>query len=224
MRRIVYITITLLVVLFEVSAQRIMLTENLLKPRLDTLNWYKDLDLLNADYSSVANQCQTCVQHHEDEMDAKYCFNTSLAHVRLDTNLHNITMNKLIGEWKVISAGDIEISDSLSKGADKFIRKEKIKDDQNDAYGTMVFTERIFKADIKTPSNKIKSRKRFAVLEGRHLMAKKLIGMCGPTMIGMTNEGFLILDVHSFRSIAAKNEDYFVFNTYIRRTILEKIE
>ena len=82
---------------------------------------------------------------------------------------------------------------------------------------------KVMKGDIKFGGKRLKRRKRYVIIEGRHLMTKKLIGLCGPIMIGLIDDRLLILDLLSYEEIV-KRDEYFVFRTIINRTILERKE
>ncbi|MBL7920430.1 MAG: hypothetical protein JNJ40_08955 [Bacteroidia bacterium] len=79
--------------------QKIALTDHIYKPRLDSTYWEKDHDALNKVYSRTANKCQTCVFLQTDTTPGRFCFNTSLGHVQMDSTLHNFAIEKLIGHW-----------------------------------------------------------------------------------------------------------------------------
>jgi beta-lactamase regulating signal transducer with metallopeptidase domain len=223
MKSIWFIASLMVLLSQTVKAQMPVLTDFLLYTRLDTAYWYTDFEKLNAEYSRVANQCQTCISSGSDTTRTRSCFNTSTAHVRLDTAFHNITSEMLIGVWRVVNAGVFAVTDSLAFNAREYIRVKKVIDDQSDAQGQITFTKKVMKPNIRTKKRLLKKRKRYAIVEGRHLMTKKLVGMCGPTMIGITDEGLLIMDIHRYKR-NAKRDEYDVFTTYVNRTILERIE
>ena len=223
MRSIWFFASLVIVLSQSVNAQTPILTDYLLYPRLYTAYWFVDFEQLNADYSRVANQCQTCITSRTDTTRTRSCFNTSRAHVRLDTTFHNLKSENLIGEWRGINAGVIEVADSLAINAPEYGRVQKIIADHGDGQGQITFTNKVMKGDIKFGGKRLKRRKRYVIIEGRHLMTKKLIGLCGPIMIGLIDDRLLILDLLSYEEIV-KRDEYFVFRTIINRTILERKE
>ena len=215
-------TATLLVFLGGIAfGQKPELTAHLLAPRLDTTFWEKDYDQLNANYSKAANQCQTCVFSESDTTRSRFCLNTSTGHVRLDTVLHNVTPEKLTGEWRVVNLGVFETTDSLPPNGDRFIRTQRIVEQFPIARGKMVFTNKVVRLEIQAGDKRQRKRNSYVILECRYLMTRKLVGLCGPTMVGLTPEGLLILDMHSYRTLAGKGS-YLVVRTSINRTILAR--
>lgn len=204
-----------------IYCQNSKLLDYLIYPSIDTLYWDKDFKTLNSNYSKVANQCQSCVLSKIDSSWVKFCINTSIGHVRMDTQLHKVSREMLEGKWEVVSAGEFTIADSLPVDSGYFIRKIKINEEQIHIKGNITFSDRKYISDIQLNKGKVKFRKRYIILENKYLMTKKLIGLCGPTMIGKTENGLLIMDVHSFRKIRSKYA--FVFKTIINRVILRKM-
>jgi hypothetical protein len=109
-----------------VSGQNIKLTDYLIYPRLDSAYWNADFELLNSNNSPIANRCQTCVYTQTDTIRSRFCFNTSLGHVQLDTTLYNFQADRLLGEWIVADFGTFEVTDSILPDSKIYFRKEKI--------------------------------------------------------------------------------------------------
>jgi hypothetical protein len=82
--------------------------DHLLYPRLDSTYWEKDYQKLSEGYSTKANSCQTCTFTETDTTRGRFCINTSLGQIQLDTALHNFSLEKLIGKWDVISFGHLK--------------------------------------------------------------------------------------------------------------------
>jgi len=201
--------------------QSIKLTDYLLYPRLDSAFWEKDFDALNAKYSKIANRCQTCTYTEADTLRGRFCINTSMGHVQMDTSLHNFSLEKLIGQWNVVIFGVFEITDSILPDSKVYYRKEEILKEQNQDNGSMLFTNDHIKTEFKNISEIPNKNKRYKILEGRFLTTKSISGYCGATIVGLTNDEFLILDDHTYRTLA-KKENYLVVKTSIRRIILKK--
>ena len=89
-------------------------SEYLNKPRLDTTYWSKDTDAIFRNRPNKTAECTTCITSYIDSIYNKSCFNSVSGHVKLDTNLECLTIQKLIGEWELIEGGVFEISDSIS--------------------------------------------------------------------------------------------------------------
>ena len=179
--------------------------------------------MLNSVYSDAANKCQTCVLQQTDSTRGRFCFNTSLGQVQLDSALYNFAPEKLIGQWGVINIGLFEITDSVLLNEKLYYRNEKILNEQKDAAGYITFTDNRIKMAINNNKDFLDLDKRYKILDGRFLTTKTLNGYCGATIIGMIKDGFLILDDHTFRTVA-KKEQYLVVKTSIRRIILKKVE
>ena len=216
-----YWILTLFFISTLAHAQTIKLTDNLIYPRLDSSYWDQDFELLNANYSPVANRCQTCVYSETDTTRGRFCFNTSLGHVQLDTTLHNFPTEKLIGQWTVVSFGTFEITDSMLVDAKIYLRKETILKEQTEDMGGIIFTDTKLKTELKNTREIPNRNKRYKILNGKYLTTKKLPGYCGATTIGLTPDGFLILDDHTFRTTAYKDK-CLVVKTLVRRIILKK--
>jgi hypothetical protein len=139
----------------------------------------------------------------------------------MDTTLHNFTPEKLIGKWEVVNFGLVEISDSILPDSKVYYRTEKILNEQKDASGLILVTDKHFKTELKNIKDIPNKNKRYKLLNGRFLTIKTLSGYCGATILGITKDNFLILDDHTYRTIA-KKESYLVVRTTIRRLILKK--
>lgn len=205
------------------NAQTIILTDYLLYPRLDSTYWEKDYTVLNSMYSGAANKCQTCVFQQTDSTRGRFCFNTSLGHVQLDSTLYNFAPEKLIGEWGVVNMGQFEITDSVLPSEKMYYRHEMILNEKKDTTGHIIFTGNRINMALNNNKDFPDLDKRYKILEGRFLTTKKLSGYCGATMIGLTKDGFLILDDHTFRTVA-KKEQYLAVKTMIKRIILKKVQ
>jgi hypothetical protein len=215
-----YFTLTLLFFTTIVYGQTIKLTDHLIYPRLDSTYWQADFDLLNRKYSPVANRCQTCVFTETDTTRSRFCFNTSLGHVQLDTSLHSFNHEKLIGQWDVVNFGTFATTDSLLVDSKIGFRKEVILREQTKEMGSILITDKKLKTQLKNTKEVPNRNKRYKILDGKYLTTKKLPGYCGATIVGLTNDGFLIIDDHTFRTIAYKDK-CLVVKTSIRRIILK---
>src|ERR1041385_6020860 len=137
--------ITLLTILAFASTiilgQTIKLTDHLIYPRLDSAHWEKDYDLINQNRSNIAERCQTCVFQQTDTTRGRFCFNTSMGQVQMDTTLHNFPAEKLIGEWTVINYGLFMTVDSILPDFKLIFRTQTILNEQNKDNGKMIFTD-----------------------------------------------------------------------------------
>lgn len=221
MKKVYYLTVFMLTSLLGYG-QSIKLMDHLLYPRLDSTFWEKDYGALNAGYSMVANRCETCVFTQTDSTRGRFCFNTSLGHVQLDTTLHHFTIETIIGEWEVVNYGLFEIKDSLLSDSKVYYRNERILSEQKGPNGYASFTYRHFKTDFNNIREIPNRRSRYKILNGKFLTTRKgLSGFCGATIIGLTADGFLILDDHTYSTLA-KKEKYLMVKTTIRRIIMRK--
>jgi hypothetical protein len=204
------------------QSQNNPLTDFLIFPRFDSAHWYDDLDRINSHYSASANPCQTCFTTTKDSVERKFCIQTSLGHARLDTLFNNVSPESLVGKWSVVKAGVFEVSDSTASTMDRFVRSIRIIEDQKTPLGSAVFTDKKVYLDITTSHGRQRDRGRYVIIDKQYLMAKRLIGgACGPTMIGITTNGLLIMDIHSYETNIRYNK-YFVFRTKITRLILQR--
>jgi len=220
MKKIYFLTMFILLTTI-VFGQDIKLMDYLLYPRLDSTYWEKDNQALNGNYSKIANRCQTCVFQQTDTTRGRFCFNTSLGQVQLDTALHNFSTEKLIGKWEVINFGQFEVTDSILPDSKIYYRSSKILNEQKDNNGYVTFTEKRFKTALINNKEIPNKNKRYKILDGKFLTIKTLNGFCGATIIGMTKEGYLIIDDHTYRTLAKKGK-YLTVKTSIRRMILKK--
>jgi len=204
-----------------VFGQDIKLADFMLYPRLDSTYWGKDNDLLNSNYSKIANRCQTCVFQQTDTTRGRFCFNTSLGHVQLDTALHNFSTEKLIGKWDVIIFGQFEVTDSILPDSKIYYRSSKTLNERKENNGYITFTDKRFKTSLIDNKEIPNKNKRYKILNGKFLTTKSLSGYCGATIIGMTKEGYLIIDDHTYRTRALWGK-YLTVKTSVRRMILKK--
>ena len=217
-----FLTIFISLTVSTLNAQAIKLNDYLLYPRLDSSYWEKDFDALNSKYSNIANKCQTCVYKQTNTTRGRFCFNTSLGHIQLDTNLHNFLEDKLIGRWSAINFGQFEIVDSILPDSKVYYRREKILAEQAQDNGFISFTDKRMKTELKNIKEIPNKNKRYKIVDGKFLTTHSLSGYCGATIIGMTKDGFLILDDHTIRTVGKKGK-CLIFTTSIRRIILKKI-
>jgi hypothetical protein len=204
------------------NGQTIKLTDYLIYPRLDSAYWNSDFDLLNVNSSDIANRCQTCVFTESDTTRSRFCFNTSLGHVQMDTTIHDFPVEKLIGKWTVISFGTIETTDSLLPDTQNQFRNQTILNEQNNDLGMILFTDKRMKTEFKNIKDIPNQNKGYKILDGKFLTTKKFfVGYCGATFIGLTQNGFLIIDDHTYRTLA-RYDQYLLVKTNIRRIILKK--
>jgi hypothetical protein len=203
-------------------AQNINLTDYLLAPRLDTVYWQKDFEILSSNHSPMANRCETCIYNETDSTRGRFCFNTSSGQIQLDTALHNFDHNKLVGQWKVLGFGLFEITDSIPLGSNTYFRTQRILKEQKDANGFISFTSRRIKPDLKNIGEIPNISKRYKIENGKFLTTRTSSVFCGATIIGLTQDGVLILDDHTYRTLG-KRGSFFLMKTSIRRLMLTKI-
>ena len=220
MKKIFGMTLFIFLTTF-VFGQDIKLMDYMLYPRLDSTYWEKDNQTLNRNYSKIANRCQTCVFQQTDTTRARFCFNTSLGQVQLDTVLHNFSIEKLIGKWDVINFGQFEVTDSLLSDPKMYYRSSKILNESKENNGYITFTHKRFKTSLIDNKEIPNKNKRYKILNGKFLTTKSLSGYCGATIIGMTEEGYLIIDDHTYRTNALWGK-YLTVKTTVRRMILKK--
>ena len=125
-----YFTTLLVFVSTIVFGQTSSLTEYLIYPRLDTSYWEKDYNLINQNRSKIAERCQTCVFQETDSTRGRFCFNTSMGQVQMDTTLHNFSLDKLIGQWSVINYGLFVTTDSILTNSKIIYRTQTIVNEQ----------------------------------------------------------------------------------------------
>jgi hypothetical protein len=201
--------------------QDVKIMDYMLYPRLDSTYWEKDNDLLNSNYSKIANRCQTCVFQQTDTTRGRFCFNTSLGHIQLDTALHNFSTEKLIGKWDVINFGQFEVTDSLLPDSKIYYRSSKVLNERKENNGFIIFTDKRFKTSLIDNKEIPNKNRRYKILGGKFLTTKSATRFCGATIIGMTKEGYLIIDDHTYRTLA-KREKYLTVKTSVRRLILKR--
>jgi hypothetical protein len=143
--------------------------------------------------------------------------------VQLDTTHHGFSVEKLIGKWNVMSYGIFEITDSLPANSKTYYRNENILKDQKDAAGHIVFTDKRYKLEFENIKELPNKKKRYKIVDGKFLATKRINKFCGSTIIGVTNEGYLIIDDHTFKTLAHIGK-HLVVKTTIRRIILKKAE
>jgi hypothetical protein len=201
--------------------QNSKLTNYLIAPRLDSTYWQADYDVLSSNHSKVANRCETCIYNQTDSTRGRFCYNTSSGQIQLDTTLHHFELATLVGQWRVIGFGFFEITDSIPPGARTYFRRQNILKDQQDAGGWISFTRSRIKPHLENIGEIANVNKRYEIVDGRFLTTRTLGVFCGATIIGITKEGVLILDDHTYRTLA-KVGGYFVMKTSIRRLMLKK--
>jgi hypothetical protein len=204
-----------------VFGQDIKLMDYVLYPRLDSTYWEKDNKILNGNYSKIASRCETCIFEQTDTTRGRFCFNTSLGQVQLDTTLHNFSAEKLIGKWDVMIFGKFEVTDTILPDSKIYYRSSKILDERKDNNGYITFTEKRSKTALIGITEIPNNNKRYKILNGKFLTTKSLGGFCGATIIGMTKDGYLIIDDHIYKTNALWGK-YLTVKTTIRRMILKK--
>jgi hypothetical protein len=218
-----YFTFLLFCILcnLHIAAQDIRLTDFLISPRLDSTYWEKDLEALEANYSSKANKFQTCTFFQTDSTRGRFCFNTTKGHVQLDTTLHNLTSEKVTGVWHLKKLGTFEVTDSMPSVEQTYFRQLSILKENEKPIGTITFTKDKIKFNFENIEEYSDQKYSYYILEGKYLVTKKIAVKSASTIIGLTNEGFLTLDDHTFTTLAKKGQ-YLIVKTRIRRMILKK--
>ncbi|OQP64266.1 hypothetical protein A3860_20025 [Niastella vici] len=203
------------------TAQTIQLTDHLIFPRLDSAYWEKDFDALNANQSSKANKFQVCTFTQTDSTRGRFCFNTTMGQVQLDTTLHNIPPDKLIGTWNLTHFGTFEVVDSMVVDQPTIDRQLLKLKEYNNPSGTITFTNNKLQLDFKNIDEYSNEKGSYQILDGKYLVTKKIAVKSASTIVALTKDGFLILDDHTYRTLAQKDR-YLVVRTRIRRMILKK--
>jgi hypothetical protein len=135
--------------------------------------------------------------------------------------LHNFAVEKLIGKWDVINFGLFEVKDSVLADSKVYYRSSKILNERKDNNGFITFAAKRFKTSLVDNKEIPNKSKLYKILDGKFLTTKSLSGFCGATIIGLTKEGFLILDDHTYRTLAKRGQ-YLTVKTSIRRMILRR--
>jgi hypothetical protein len=144
-----------------------------------------------------------------------------LGHIQLDTALHNFSTEKLVGKWDVINFGEFEVTDSLLSDAKVYYRSSEVLNERKENNGFITFSDKRFEVSLRDNKEIANGNKRYKILDGKFLTTKSLTGFCGATIIGMTKDGYLILDDHTYRTLA-KRREYLTVKTKVRRLILKR--
>jgi len=201
--------------------QEIKLMDHLSYPRLDSSYWQIDFETLNADYPNIANRRETCVYEETDSTRGRFCFNTSLGHVQMEAGIQKLWPEKLVGTWEVIEYGKFEIIDSLVLDSAVYHRRSRMLSDQKGDLGDIVFTDTQFKFKLQNIKEFPNKKKHYSILNGKYLTTRNMGAYCGATGIGLTEDGYLLIDDHTFRTLATDGRSL-VTTTSIRRFILRK--
>jgi hypothetical protein len=102
-----------------------------------------------------------------------------------------------------------------------YYRSSKILNERKGNNGYITFTEKRFKTSLIDNKEIPNKSKLYKILNGKFLTTKSLTGFCGATIIGLTKDGLLIIDDHTYRTLA-KKERYLTVKTSIRRMILRR--
>jgi len=144
-----------------------------------------------------------------------------MGQIQMDTTLHNFPIDKLIGQWNVINYGLFVTADSILPDSKIIYRTQTILNEQNKDNGKWTFTDKCSKSELKNIKDIPNKTKKYKIINGKYLAMKYLNGYCGATVIGLTKDGYLIIDDHTYRTLAKKGK-YLVIRTSIRRLILKK--
>jgi hypothetical protein len=207
---------------FNLTAQSIQLTDHLVYPRLDSLNWFNDIAVLTGNNPAKANKYQVCTFTETDSTRGRFCFNTTFGHVQLDTTLQAITSEKLSGEWQVVALGTFEVKDSMTANGPVCDRQTTILNENKSPTGSMKFIDNKIQIDFRNLDDMPSGKGSYAIIDGKYLAAKAFLKKSTSTAIGLTNDGFLILDDHTYSTLA-KKDTYLAIRTTIRRIILKKV-
>ncbi|MBT1712177.1 hypothetical protein KK062_28305 [Fulvivirgaceae bacterium PWU5] len=217
----VCIIVGYILALTTTCAQSISLTDFLIFPRLDSTHWYHDQKRINSNYDG-AGACETCFTTTEDSVRNTYCIQTAFGHARLDTSFNNASSERLQGKWTAVKAGAFEVLDSTSDSMDRFVRNIRVLDDQKAPAGFIEFTGNKVHVDLTTTHGRQRDRGRYMIRNKQFMLARKFIGRaCSPTIIGITPNGLLVMDVHAY-GMRIKMDKYFVFTSRITRLILQR--
>jgi hypothetical protein len=113
------------------------------------------------------------------------------------------------------------VSDSILPSSKIYYRRSKILNERTENNGYVTFTDKRFKTVLKDNMEIPNKNKKYKIFSGKFLATKSLRGYCGATIIGMTKEGNLIIDDHTFRTNSVYGKNMTV-KTTIRRMILKK--
>jgi hypothetical protein len=205
-------------------AQNISLTDFLVFPRLDSAHWYHDMERINSHYEA-ASPCETCFSTMKDSVERKTCIQTAFGHARLDTLFNVASPELLTGKWNVVKAGAFEVVDSTSTTMDGFVRNIHVRDDQKAPVGFIEFTDKKVHVELTTSHGRQRDRGRYWIRNKQFMVARKFIGRaCSPTIIGITSNGLLVMDIMGYGTDLrhGKHVRYFVFRTRITRVILRR--
>jgi hypothetical protein len=177
--------------------------------------------VLNANASAKANRFQTCFFSGTDSIRGRFCLNTTAGHVQLDTTLHAITPEKLLGEWQVVAFGTFEVTDSMALNAPLYNRQQAIVNENKNPLGSITFTKDKLRINFKNIHEIPSKKASYTVIDGKYLATKALFARSSSTIVGLTKDNFLILDDHTYRT-QAKQGQYMLIKTTIRRIILKR--
>jgi len=140
----------------------------------------------------------------------------------MDTVLHYFPTARIVGKWTAINFGLVEIIDSIVPGSPIYFRTSKNLQEQQKDHGFVSVSDKRIQFSLKNIEEFPNRSLRYKILEGKYLTTHKLFnGFCGATLIGLTPDGFLLLDDLTYRTLAKKGK-YLVVRTTIRRLILKK--
>lgn len=214
--------------LFESSKQKgIELTADrfTLFPPLDFDGWLEHTRIMGEKTPNVVRATQMGISFADDTSKTYFCRPSAFPHYTIDTSFAIPNKKDLIGDWRKVAAGVIDVTDTLDIRDSTVERTDTVSLWADDDVMVKIDERRysLFAREGKGKGFKKQVSKKYELVDGRFLLLYTFsLRDAATNFIGITDEGYMIVDNYNVQEKKMKDGRY-IYSTAGIRMIFEKM-
>lgn len=201
--------------------------EHTILPSLDYEGWNAYTSSMGKSIPPVVRRTQMGMEFSDDTSKTYFCRPSAFPHFTIDTSYSIKDKKALLGGWKKIGAGLIEISDTVHGSDSSVTRKDSVSSWGNEDDVMVVVDEKRYKLYARLngkSSFKRQLSKKYELINERILLLYTLtLADAATNFTGISPEGHLIVDNYGVEETRKKNGDY-IYKTSCLRMVFSKMQ
>lgn len=201
--------------------------EHMILPPLDYEGWDTYAAAMGKSIPPVVRRTQMGMEFSDDTSKTYFCRPSAFPHFTIDTSYSIKEKEALLGGWKKIGAGLIEITDTIHGSDSSVTRKDSVSSWGNEDDDVMVVVDdkryKLYARLVGKANFKRQLSKKYELVNGRFLLLYTFtLSDAATNFTGISPDGHLIVDNYGVEETRKKNGDY-IYKTSCLRMVFKKI-
>ena len=194
-------------------------------PPKDFVQWLDHTEKMGKATPTVVRATQMGISFENDTSKTYFCRPSAYPHFTIDTIYAVDKMESLIGSWRKIAAGVIEVTDTLDIIDSTVARVDSVVNWKDDDVMVKIDNKRysLFAREQNKGPFKRQISKKYELIDGRYMLFYTFsLRDAATNFIGLSSEGYMIMDNYNVQETKMKNGKY-IYTTAGIRMIFKKM-